>query len=214
MKTLYQRWFLEFEFPNKDGRPYKSSGGKMIYNETINQEIPINWKVENLYENSLSQVIKNGLDKFESKIYLETADIENDNIANGKTINYKDRPSRANMQPQFNSIWFAKMKNSIKHITLSDLSKKFVDTYILSTGMYGLKCSRKTLPYLHSFINSNYFELTKDKLAHGATQQAVNDNDIKNIKLVVPKDEILENYSKITYRIIEKKNMLQEEKSN
>ena len=33
MKTIYQRWFIEFEFPNEEGKPYKSSGGKLVYNE-------------------------------------------------------------------------------------------------------------------------------------------------------------------------------------
>ena len=45
MKTLYQRWFIEFNFPNEDGKPYKSSGGKMVWNEELKQEIPEGWKV-------------------------------------------------------------------------------------------------------------------------------------------------------------------------
>lgn len=45
MKTIYQRWFIEFEFPNEEGKPYKSSGGKLVYNEELKQEIPENWKI-------------------------------------------------------------------------------------------------------------------------------------------------------------------------
>ena len=211
MQTLYQRWFIEFNFPNKDGKPYKSSGGKMVWNEELKQEIPEEWKVENLYKNTLSSVIKNGIEKFDKKIYLETADINNDCISNGNEISFNDRPSRANMQPRLNSVWFAKMKNSVKHLSLSESSNTFVNKYILSTGMYGLQCDRKTFPYIHSFINSIYFEPTKDKLAHGATQQAVNDNDIKNIKIICPSNYIIEEYSNRTYSILEEKNLIQEE---
>ena len=211
MKTLYQRWFIEFNFPNEDGIPYKSSGGEMVWNDELKQEIPEGWKVENLYKNSLSSVIKNGIERFNKKIYLETADINNDSISNGNEILFNNRPSRANMQPQLNSVWFAKMKNSVKHLSLSDSSNVFVNRYILSTGMYGLQCNKITFPYMHSFINSIYFELTKDKLAHGATQQAVNDNDIKNIKIICPNNEILEKYSSKTYSILEEKNLIQEE---
>lgn len=50
MKTIYQRWFIEFEFPNEDGKPYKSSGGKLAYNEKMRQEIPENWKVNRFAE--------------------------------------------------------------------------------------------------------------------------------------------------------------------
>ncbi|MBN9312467.1 MAG: restriction endonuclease subunit S [Chryseobacterium sp.] len=44
-KTLYDYWFVQFEFPNPDGKPYKSSGGRMIFNETLKREIPEGWEV-------------------------------------------------------------------------------------------------------------------------------------------------------------------------
>ncbi len=43
-KTIYDYWFLQFEFPNEDGKPYKSSGGKMVWNEELKREIPAGWK--------------------------------------------------------------------------------------------------------------------------------------------------------------------------
>lgn len=45
-KTIYDYWFLQFNFPDKNGKPYKSSGGQMVYNKQIKREIPIDWKVE------------------------------------------------------------------------------------------------------------------------------------------------------------------------
>ena len=42
-KTIYDYWFLQFEFPNEDGKPYKSSGGKMVWNEELKREIPEGW---------------------------------------------------------------------------------------------------------------------------------------------------------------------------
>lgn len=44
-KTIYDYWFLQFEFPNEEGKPYKSSGGKMVWNEELKREIPEGWKV-------------------------------------------------------------------------------------------------------------------------------------------------------------------------
>lgn len=49
-KALYDYWFLQFEFPDKDGKPYKSNGGKMVWNDQLKQEIPEGWKVNNLYK--------------------------------------------------------------------------------------------------------------------------------------------------------------------
>lgn len=47
-KTIYDYWFLQFEFPNEEGKPYKSSGGKMVWNEELKREIPENWKVKKI----------------------------------------------------------------------------------------------------------------------------------------------------------------------
>lgn len=44
-KILYEYWFLQFDFPNENGKPYKSSGGKMVYNEELKREIPDGWEV-------------------------------------------------------------------------------------------------------------------------------------------------------------------------
>lgn len=49
-KTIYDYWFLQFEFPNEEGKPYKSSGGKMVWNEELKREIPEGWEVKKLKE--------------------------------------------------------------------------------------------------------------------------------------------------------------------
>lgn len=45
-KRLYDYWFVQFDFPNSDGKPYKSSGGKMVYNAELKREIPEGWEVK------------------------------------------------------------------------------------------------------------------------------------------------------------------------
>jgi len=49
-KTLYDYWFIQFDFPNERGKPYKSSGGKMVWNEELKREVPEGWKVESIEE--------------------------------------------------------------------------------------------------------------------------------------------------------------------
>ena len=58
-KTLYDYWFVQFDFPDQNGKPYKSSGGKMVYNPELKREIPEGWGVEKL---SHFLTIKNGKD--------------------------------------------------------------------------------------------------------------------------------------------------------
>ena len=43
-KQLYDYWFVQFDFPDENGRPYKSSGGKMVWNEKLKRDIPEGWK--------------------------------------------------------------------------------------------------------------------------------------------------------------------------
>jgi len=47
-KTLYDYWFVQFDFPDKDGKPYKTSGGKMVWNDELKREIPDGWEVSSL----------------------------------------------------------------------------------------------------------------------------------------------------------------------
>ncbi|MCB9113060.1 MAG: restriction endonuclease subunit S [Anaerolineales bacterium] len=47
-KTLYDYWFVQFDFPNEKGKPYKSAGGKVVWNEELKREIPLGWKVESI----------------------------------------------------------------------------------------------------------------------------------------------------------------------
>ena len=56
-KQLYDYWFVQFDFPNEEGKPYKSCGGAMVYNERLKREVPIGWEVENLIDFA---EIKNG----------------------------------------------------------------------------------------------------------------------------------------------------------
>lgn len=45
IKTIYEYWFVQFEFPDRNGKPYKSSGGKMVWNEQLKQNLPLGWDV-------------------------------------------------------------------------------------------------------------------------------------------------------------------------
>lgn len=57
-KQLYDYWFVQFDFPNKDGKPYKSSEGEMLWNDKLKRNIPVGWHCGNLFEIA---VFTNGL---------------------------------------------------------------------------------------------------------------------------------------------------------
>ena len=201
LTTLYDYWFTQFDFPNENGKPYQSSGGKMIMNNCLKKKIPNGWNVESVYSNQLSSIIKPGVDKFDTKIYFATADIKGTSLSSGTLIDYENRENRANMQPNVNSVWFAKMKDSIKHLYLNEEMLPIISSSILSTGFCGLQCSDVSFEYMASYISNTYFETHKDMLAHGATQEAVNNDDLAGIHIVIPDDKTLQNYHRITQPI-------------
>ena len=49
-KQLYDYWFVQFDFPNEEGKPYKSSGGAMVWNEKLKREIPQGWTAANIFD--------------------------------------------------------------------------------------------------------------------------------------------------------------------
>lgn len=57
-KTLYDYWFVQFDFPDTNGKPYKTSGGKMVYNATLKREIPAGWNTSNIL--SLANLLGGG----------------------------------------------------------------------------------------------------------------------------------------------------------
>ncbi|MCM1508630.1 MAG: restriction endonuclease subunit S [Ruminococcus flavefaciens] len=197
-KTIYDYWFTQFDFPDENGKPYRSSGGKMVWNEQLKREIPVGWTVASIIDNPLSTLIKSGVDVFDFKEYLATANVNGTSISAGNIVTYADRESRANMQPTQNSVWFAKMKNSIKHLFLNDDMKPIIDNTILSTGFCGIQCSEQSFEYIASFVANEHFEIIKDILAHGATQEAVNNDDMLSIHMVIPIDTVLLNYHNIS----------------
>lgn len=206
VKSIYNYWFIHFNFPNNEGLPYRDSGGKMVFNNKTNREIPSSWKVENLKNNSLTKLIKPGINYFDNKkSYFATADISANNINfDASKITLKDKESRANMQPKLNSVWFAKMKNSKKNLYIKDYSEFLLNKSILSTGFCGLECNIDYyVEYVWSFINSDSFEEIKDRNANGATQQAINNQSMEFIDLLIPEDMLLQRYSNTTKEILE-----------
>ncbi len=216
LRLLYEQWFYRFEFPNEQNLPYNRTNGELEWNDKLKRHIPKGWKVQTMLSNELFSVISSGVDRFSTKKYYATADIIGTSIGEGSDIEYETRESRANMQPVINSVWFAKMKNSIKHLFLNKEMSSFVDNSILSTGFYGLKCREISFEYIASVVSAPIFEITKDRLSHGATQQGIGDDDMANITLLIPDDATLCKYheatkgffAKISNNILENKRLI------
>lgn len=206
-KLLYDYWFVQFDFPNENGDPYHASSGVMEYNTQLKREIPKGWKVGKVPDNDLCGLIGSGVDEFDGeKVYLSTSEVDGMEITDHSiTVDYDSRPARANMQPTLNSVWFAKMKDTLKHLLISDGAEDLVNDYLLSTGFAGLQCTADSIYYVWNYLNAGYFESKKNQIATGATQQAINDTDLEDFDIVIPNSDILKRYNAVVtpyYKLI------------
>ncbi|MEG1850591.1 MAG: restriction endonuclease subunit S [Bacilli bacterium] len=189
-QNLYKRWFINFEFPNQDGKPYKSSGGKMVGSEL--GMIPENWEVGFIDDGKLTKIIKSGVAKFKKeKKYIATADVEKTTMKSFTFIDYNSKPSRANMTPIPNSIWFAKMQDSVKNMMVASYMNNILDNYIFSTGFMGIECLKNSMFYIWNYINSDAFFSLKNNLSTGTLMAGISNTTIVGCKYVIPTESIL-----------------------
>ena len=207
-RMIYSHWFIDLHFPFDGEETFAEASGPTEFCETLNRDIPLGWEVATLRNNGLSKIIDPGLDVFTcKKRYLATADLVDYSFnPNCREISFAGRESRANMQPILNSIWFAKMKKSKKFAFFSKESSGFIENYVLSTGFAGLDVKPIALEYMINVIDSEEFEIRKDFIANGATQEAINLQGMDLIPILIPDQVTLERFNSITstlYRKIE-----------
>ena len=134
------------------------------------------------------QIVKSGIKKYyNTKEYLDTSSVEGiNNIIESNTVTYNTRPSRANMQPMVNSVWFAKMKDSNKVIIVTNRDEDLLSGYIFSTGFFGLQ-SNNSLPlsFLTAIVSSKSFKEQRDLNSVGTTMAGINNDTF--MKILVPK---------------------------
>lgn len=137
--------------------------------------------------------------------YLSTSSIGEDGIEQIESIiSYIDRPSRASMLPVKDSIWFAKMKNTIK-VYQSVCNDE--ERYILSTGFYGLLCNKTLIDHrwLLELFKSEYFNSQKDRFSEGSSMSSIKDSQLADIKLKVFKNYEFESLHCDNIQIISQK---------
>lgn len=191
-QNIFDEWFNKYNF----------SGSDNSYKESELGIIPKSWSIGHFDDGMLTLILKSGINKFAGKKkYIATADVNNRSINCYENISYNKKPSRANMQPIKNSIWFAKMENSIKNIIVSDYSENIINNYVFSTGFMGIECINDSLYYLWNLINSDKFLDIKNKNSTGTLMAGVSNSTIKNIKYIIPESKVLKEFNKISKEI-------------
>jgi len=178
-KTLYDYWFVQFDFPDKNGKPYKTSGGKMVWNEELKREIPEGWEVCSVDE--YAEVKKGEL--------ITAKDAEEGSIkviAAGVDYSYfHSTPNR--------------LKNTIT-ISGSGANAGFINFWrepIFASDCITVrgKSDSETLILLQYL---NFIQPHILSQATGSAQPHVYPSDIKILNYVIPPDKLIEEYGKIS----------------
>lgn len=94
-QAVYREWFVEFEFPDEDGKPYKSNGGKMVWNEELEKDVPEGWEVKSLKKITKTTLGGDWGKELKQGNYIEEVYcIRGTDIPNINRYNFEDCPTR------------------------------------------------------------------------------------------------------------------------
>jgi len=133
-QTLFKHWFIDFEFPDENGNPYKSSGGRMVDSEL--GEIPEGWEVKKIgnYLNTISKTYP--LNTVSEVIFLNTGDIQNGRFLHSNKSTVETLPGQAKKSIQKDDILYSEIRPENKRFAYVFFDGK---EYVVSTKLMVLR---------------------------------------------------------------------------
>ena len=210
-KTLYDYWFVQFDFPDQNGKPYKSSGGKMVYHPELKREIPEGWGVAKVED--IAQTGSGGTPKSTNVSYYSNGEIPWINSG------------------ELEQTVITSTSNFITEEGLNNSSAKLFPSGTILVAMYGATAGKVSFLtfeastnqaicaimltdirmryYLKNVIEDLYQYLVK--LSTGSARDNLSQDMIKNIKVVIPSNDILDRFYDFSNNIIKEITKKQQE---
>ena len=200
-KQLYDYWFVQFDFPNEEGKPYKSRGGEMVWNEKFKREIPKGWKASMLAEEIELQY---GF-PFSTELFTEQ-------VTSVPVVRIRDI-----------------LDNSVSAYTTEEVSERYLlqkqDLLIGMDGNFHINYWTDNVSYLNqrsvrlraknssnvSIIQAKYdiqpYIKAKEERAKGSTVGHLSDKDMKDLYvLICPNKKLREKFDSILSMIVKSRN--------
>lgn len=217
-KMLYDYWFVQFDFPNADGKPYKSSGGEMIYNDILKREIPKEWDAINLESLiSRSGTGLNPRDNFQlgnGENYYVTIK----NVSNGKiTLDEKcDRISDDALaiidrrsQLQAGDILFT----SIEPVGITYFIHEKPNNWNINESVFTIRpqFNKITSEYLFFLLSSDQMKSFTKNSSTGSIHKGIRHGVLKSFMSAYGGKVLVDHFSSITKPILQQMNVLENE---
>ena len=192
-KLIYDYWFVQFDFPNEQGKPYKSSGGLMVYNKELKREIPEGWEVKKLkhyLKHNYNSISKSK--SFKKIKYLDTSSLTENYISSLQALNCaKDKiPSRAQRIVSKNDILYSTVRPNQCHF---GLIKEPVENMIASTGFVQLSSKEQGISndLIYTFITSDWVTSRLQQIAELSVSAypSISPTDLLELRIALPKDK-------------------------
>ena len=216
-KLLYDYWFVQFDFPDENGKPYKSSGGKMVWNEELKREIPDGWKVKELddYIRIIRGISYTPEDEFQRETEGSIRLLKSNNIQNG-ALNF-EQPIILPADIANEDQWLT--EGSV-FITMSSGSKKHMGkTAIVFKSLpyvFGAFCAKIAIKpeyrcILSTYFRSDWFRVYIENVTAGTSINNIGQEHLTKIKLPFPSVSILSQYESIVSSLFIKQGEIIEE---
>jgi type I restriction enzyme S subunit len=207
-QSIYKQWFVEFEFPDETGKPYKSNGGEMVWNEELQKNIPLGWEIASIGKYSK---VKSGF-AFKSE-WWQTSGIPvvkigsiNNNTIDKDSLDFvsADRVEKAkNYRVQEGDIVIAMTGATIGKI---GLVPKLNDTILVNqrVGMFDLgnKPTEKTA-FLYFNLLTDFVQNEIKNVGGDSAQANISNGQIQEIEMLYPTNNLILNFNRIGKPIIE-----------
>ncbi len=217
-KRLYDYWFVQFNYPDKNGKPYKTSGGKMVWNEVLKREIPEGWEVVEM--SSVIKQINTGLNPRDNFIlgngkikYVTVKNLTEEghiDFSNCDLVNSEaQKIIHERSQIQTGDILFA----SICPLGRCYLIQDSPEEWDINESVFSIRpnIDRITSEFLYTLLRESYYVKKMTQKATGSIFKGIRINDIEKIEILLPPKDIINAFSKKTLPIFNYQLTIQKE---
>ena len=197
-KTIYDYWFVQFDFPDKNGKPYKTSGGKMVWSEELKREIPEGWEVKELCE--IANITMG-----------QSPPGESYNEEGIGSVFYQGCTDFGNRFPTIRKFTseptrFARKNDILLSVRAPVGTTNFAkEDCCIGRGLAALNSKDNCMPYLYGVI-TNLKQIFDRRNTDGTTFGAITKDDLFSIKVISPRSEVLKKFDDLISPMFFKQN--------
>lgn len=198
-KAIFKQWFIDFEFPNEESKPYKSAGGAMTYNEELKKEIPKGWRLGHLAdiaENPRRGILPNEVEQGTPYIGLEHMPRKSIALAEWDS---SEKVSSNKFQFYRGEILFGKLRPYFHKVGIAPINGVCSTDILVITPKFQIYDG---LLLLH--ISSEEFVKYADSAFTGTRMPRANWEYMSHYEILIPEDHVIETFNRTIMPFVER----------